>query len=155
VHIRAPVMRALRNDGSPNQIGCVSRQSARRGSILRPLTRPGSFAMLRAMRSAMSRARYEVAIRRVVSGEHDCVRRAGAAHPACIRIFCMCSEFSPVTPAYSAQLCRHIIGAFIELPTAFYAITPTPTPFRKPGDICCERDIDRRCRDNDCLPGFS
>ena len=44
-----------------------------------------------------------------------------------------CSELSPVTPAHSAQLCRHITGAFIELRAAFYATTPTrKTLFRKP-----------------------
>ena len=37
-----------------------------------------------------------------------------------------------VTPAHSAQLYRHITGAFIELPAAFYATTPMPkTPSRK------------------------
>ena len=47
------------------------------------------------------------------------------------------------------NLCKHIIGAFIELPAAFCAITPTPkTPFRKPTSrpLPTLRELSRRRR---------
>jgi hypothetical protein len=67
---------------------CVDRRGLTSGVTQRFRVRGSvSLAMLMAMRQALSRARCGVAIRRVVSGQHDCVRRAGAAHRARIRIF--------------------------------------------------------------------